>query len=512
MLNRTAVIIIHGIGEQIPMATLTGFIDAVWTHDPTLVSKRKPDPNTGGPRSANASWSKPDARNRSFELQVVTTESDKHDRRYDFFEYYWAHRVTGTTWEQVRAWLFGLMLRNPFTNVPRGVLPAWLLMWLAFILFFYMSLVAGMATAKELIDASGAHSGPVRATLVLAGWIQTWEKWQIALVWGAASLAIAFFLKVMVEVAGDVVRYVQATPKNIAIRQSIRENGVQLLETLMGIDEHGQTIPSTYDRIIVVGHSLGTIVGYDILTQAFGRHNKRVDAKALPTASQNKRAQMEVMLRDALAPNPQPFSIEAFQQLQHECREELNALGNPWIVSDFITLGSPLTHAEFLLAEDRAALEVAKQKRILPTCPPTLEYDRKTKSLHFTYRSREVHGVGDPIKLDAPRVPHHAALFAYTRWTNIYSPLKLLLIGDIVSGPLSRVFGLAGEDGSPVCGIRDVEVLPCTKNDGTKPDRKWRFLTHLKYWNEKVALTEKADVVPFHIKALRDALALGRKP
>ena len=148
MAKRTAIVIIHGIGEQIPMSTLTGFIDAVWTYDETLVDRGKPDPNTGRVRSLNASWSKPDERNRSFELQLVTTETDKNGRRCDFFEYYWAHRVTGTTWEHVRAWMFGLMLRNPFTNVPRGVLPAWLVMWLLLLVFVYGSVVAGIAASE----------------------------------------------------------------------------------------------------------------------------------------------------------------------------------------------------------------------------------------------------------------------------------------------------------------------------------------------------------------------------
>ena len=508
MAKRTAIVIIHGIGEQIPMSTLTGFIDAVWTYDETLVDRGKPDPNTGRVRSLNASWSKPDERNRSFELQLVTTETGKNGKRCDFFEYYWAHRVTGTTWEQVRAWLFGLMLRNPFTNVPPRVLPAWLMMWLMLFAVLYASLVAGIAASEGAIDPATAGFWPAHATLALAAWLEQWPNWLIATVWGAISLASAFLLKIMVDVAGDVVRYVEARPANIAIRQSIREHGVQLLETLMGFDEHGNAMPTPYDRIVMVGHSLGTIVAYDILTHAFGRHNHRIDPKKLSGFKQPKRERMEAMVRDGLASGAGDFALDEFRVLQDECREELNALGNPWIVSDFVSLGSPLTHAEFLLAANRPALEVAKQKRILPTCPPTLEYDRSTQLLHFTYRSREAREEGDSSDPAAPRVPHHAALFAYTKWTNIYSPLRLLLIGDIVSGPLRRVLGLQREDNKPICGIRDVAVLP--SGEGTSADRKWRLLTHLKYWDRSVSQTANAEVVPSHIRALRQALDLAR--
>lgn len=507
MAKRTAIVIIHGIGEQVPMATLNSFIDAAWTYDDGLVDAGKPDPNTGGAHSVNRSWSKPDARNRSFELQLITTESDKNDRRHDFFEYYWAHRVSGTTWDQVRTWFFGLMFRNPFTRVPRAVLPAWATMWALFLVFLYASLIAGMATAKEALDPSTASFAPVSVTMALAAWVQAWPKWIIALVWGASGLVLSALVKLMVDVAGDVVRYVEASPNNIAIRQSIRENGVQLLESLMGIDEKGEPGRTDYDRIIVVGHSLGTVVAYDILAHAFGRNNIRLDDAKVPGFKQEKRIELEEMVRAAAADPARPFSIEAYRQLQHACREELNAIGNPWIVSDFISLGSPLTHAEFLLARSREELEAAKQKRVLPTCPPTLEHDRSTRLKHFTYRPLAVRGEGSARDKTAPRMPHHAALFAYTRWTNIYSQSRSVLIGDLVSGKLCHAFGLKRDKGPPLCGILDVSVLP----GGSQPqDRKLRFLTHLRYWDKDFARTGGATTVPYHIEVLRKALDLGR--
>ena len=40
-------IIMHGMGEQIPMQTLNALVDAVWTTDQTLVDRNKPAPTTG---------------------------------------------------------------------------------------------------------------------------------------------------------------------------------------------------------------------------------------------------------------------------------------------------------------------------------------------------------------------------------------------------------------------------------------------------------------------------------
>lgn len=42
----------------------------------------------------------------------------------------------------------------------------------------------------------------------------------------------------------------------------------------------------------------------------------------------------------------------------------------PWLVTDLVTLGSPLAHADFLMAASAEAFAKDKQDRILPTCPP----------------------------------------------------------------------------------------------------------------------------------------------
>lgn len=54
--GKTAVIIMHGIGEQVPMDTIKGFVVAVWTTDPSLTRKGKPAPDGGSfQRQNNAS-------------------------------------------------------------------------------------------------------------------------------------------------------------------------------------------------------------------------------------------------------------------------------------------------------------------------------------------------------------------------------------------------------------------------------------------------------------------------
>jgi len=495
---KQAVVVIHGMGEQIPMETLFSFVDAAWTTDESLVDRGKPDPDTGGPRVRNASWSKPDRRTRNFELRVITTETGKNRKRTDFYEYYWAHRMVDTTWAHVQAWLLELMLRNPLTRVPRGLTGVWLLLWA-------MAIVA-LVIAIVQLRPGGDDS----------------RSWLGAMLVAVVTAAIGWLSGLLVRYFGDVARYVKAKPANVARRQEIRESGVQLLETLMGVTPGGRRGRSDYDRIVVVGHSLGSIVAYDILSHAFARINDIAEKPDRLPRDQPARVRLEAAIRRAAglraaamptapegsasaapAAEDEPWSLEAFQAMQAQAREELNGSGNPWIVSDFVTLGSPLTHAEFLLARDRAHISEAKLQRQLPSCPPTLEFDRSTGLHHFTYRPDSVRRIGDPHDPEAPRIPHHAALFAYTRWSNIHSPHRFIAWGDIISGPLAALFGLEAKAGT-VRGIRDAAVLPRLDDSGRAVDRR-PFFTHTRYWRKD----STAAPLPHHIAELRKVLRLG---
>ncbi|MEW8268619.1 MAG: hypothetical protein AB2731_20955 [Candidatus Thiodiazotropha sp.] len=78
------------------------------------------------------------------------------------------------------------------------------------------------------------------------------------------TIAISFLGFLMKEVVGDAARYLRPAAQNIQRRQEIRTAGVDLLKNL---HDRG------YDRIIIVGHSLGSVIGYDILTYAFQAYN-----------------------------------------------------------------------------------------------------------------------------------------------------------------------------------------------------------------------------------------------
>jgi hypothetical protein len=242
---KQAVIVIHGMGEQRPMDTLRGFVRTVWELDPKITANGLPNPAEV--------WSRPDMRTGSLELRRITTRQSiptvtfPDGVRSDFYELYWADLSGGSNWGQVRDWIFGLLLRNPFTRVPGDVFLAWILLWMLVLAVVLFSL-ATVLPEKASIAGHQLWSYPPLA------WLAGWEAWQLAAVAAFFAFVANWFV---VPYFGRVVRYTRATPENIAARKNIRERGLALISELHKED---------YSRIVVVGHSLGSILAYDILS------------------------------------------------------------------------------------------------------------------------------------------------------------------------------------------------------------------------------------------------------
>lgn len=426
---KTAVVMIHGIGEQWPMDTLRNFVDAAWTEDPTL-----------RPPGEHQIYSKPDTITGNFELRRITTRPwvAPDRRRADFVEFYWAHLMQDNSLGAVLGWLKRLLFRSP-ARVPKRLFWGW---FVGLILFVCAGILAALSRLQP-----------------------DWLPFAVpAFVWSAIALAGAAFSALWLRpAAGDAARYLSPAPGNVGARQAIREAGVDLLQKLQAAGE--------YDRIIVVGHSLGTVIGYDVLNHAWGR----VDPKAMFDAHRENDALMASLTaleKAAVKLNKSAAGADlvAWRTAQRAYCAELakarDAAGRPlWLVSDFVTLGSPLCNADVLLARDADELSERALLRELPTNPPTFERAGKAP---FTY----------PSASDV-RIPHHGAVFAPVVWTNIYFPNILGVIGDFISGVIVPRFGL---------GIRNVRI---------PIGRPW--FRHLSYWTNP-----KGDMPA--IRALRRAL------
>ena len=421
---KQAVVLIHGVGEQVPMDTLRDFVRAVWRTDTAVHNPYVP----------GQVWSKPDEVSQNYELRRLTTTEGKNGKRTDFFEFYWADLMEATEVKHVAAWAALLLFRSP-ARVPRQLRGLW----------WTIAVLAVVVPLWTLLCSFGViRIPPVWATIL--GVIG-------AVVWLAAS-------KFLIEVAGDAARYLHVAPPNIARRRKIRDAGIELLERLHSSGK--------YDRIVLVGHSLGSVIGYDILRYLWPRYNT---AHAANIRNGSTPAQDRL---EALAASP-GLSVDEYQAGQVAYAAELDQAGNKWLVSDFVTLGCPLAHASFLLARKAAEFEIKKLGRELPSCPPFLETVKGGR--RFSY------------PLDKAWVPHHAAVFGPTRWTNLYFPCRFTLWGDVIGGPVQPAFGP---------GVRDVPV---------ETDIRGGIFSHTVYWT--FPDDTESDEAPDHIAAVRRALQLG---
>ena len=311
-----------------------------------------------------------------------------------------------------------------------------------------------------------------------------WGAWSLTESWSSVTACFMIILYFALNALflqsflGDAARYFRNSPGNVAVRRQIRKEAV---DTLDGLHTSGK-----YDRIIVVAHSLGTVVAYDMLRAYFSRIcNNLPDPAALGP---------EVDDVDGMIIKPEKSS-EQKPRLRRDAREIVRNIASvrpvpggsaavtKWLVTDFVTLGSALTHAYYLMCNGHTYDELLRdfdrrvEEREFPTCPPVrlggdgllLFKNPRTKKREF----------------------HHGALFGLTRWTNLFFPLRQLFWGDAIGGQLAPIFG---------SHIEDIQVS--THN----PPRD-AFFTHTAYWSLKWPGGHKAP----QIQALQAAINLEDK-
>ncbi|MFM5950646.1 MAG: hypothetical protein ACKOPM_15690 [Novosphingobium sp.] len=410
---RQAVVLIHGIGEQRPMSTLRGFVATVLSFFADQLG--------GKP----AFYSKPDAYDETFELRRIIAQQPK---RTDFYELYWAHLMPDAHWNRIASWFWLMMLRAP-KNVPLRILPIWLLSWAAMF-------AAAVVILPQLVSWLAGVVDPV-ASRPSVPWI--------------AGALVAALSAIVLSYVGDAAIYFGSSPRNIEARRRIRALGLNLLRQL--------NADPRYDRIIVVGHSLGSVVGYDVINLCWHRlldewrngYLARVNAGQAPLNGTK-----QVMAAEAMAKgNPDDFDLARWEAQTDAVRAEIAANGYDWKIAHFISLGSPLTHADLLMAANRREFSERKEQREFATAPPYLE----NKGFTYYHRFRTANG-----KTKSIRVPHHAAAFSAMRWTNIYFGRPFRWGTDLVGGQVSNLFGQ---------GVRDI----CVHSN------IWMgLLSHIHYW------------------------------
>ncbi|KAF0136826.1 MAG: hypothetical protein FD152_872 [Xanthobacteraceae bacterium] len=592
---RTAVLVFHGIGDQRPMETMLGVVDAVLG-----------EPDEPG---AIGRWIKPYVgKDGFFDLKSVSTKAvGDEGRRYDFFELYWADKMSGTRLVAVLLWLCDLAKRDR-KSLPPDAMWIWYaivgLMTGAMMAAVHLVWVIGLnltATSPGILQQRAmAAAEPVAAAFLAFGlaaaavvWLCLGKGWRAALavllgfallafigywngialltlipvlaglfiflgpraaiggmavvatvalvivLWGpflalvfgirsaTGSLTnvqaafdlvfltvtfkaaapwllgfLALFLALaaifLVPYVGDCARYLRDAPDNIEARNRIRQLGLEVLADLHKRQSGGRP---RYDRIVVVSHSLGTVIAYDVLRAFFV---KQVSSLQLTDKMIQTFKPIDQMPDDALrsttfrlseqdgGPNWAPASGDAAgTALAYQaavrwtfatfCQEQQASFDNglaasPWRISDFVTIGSPLTHAALLMTEDgnRDSLSKKVELREFPVAPPAHSQGETGRVLFGRDGSDD--GRSPDLR---PRL-QHSAMFALTCWTNLYFSQRFVVKGDFIGGPISD------------------RLSPGTVNVPLRTTLLGGYFNHTHYWQrepDRKAATE-------HVRAL----------
>lgn len=529
--KRQAVVVVHGIGEQKPGETLDNILKGLGKADALAGSKLVyvPDRRTG-----------------SRELYRVTTVNPEGDesRRTDFYEFYWADIMAGNTFDDVKAWVSGLLVKR-FGDVPPHVRKPWYWLWaltmvivllavltvftlidgqtydgfvnfgvgligLGLLVWALKALLRSDRTSTEKRVAAALRVGFVALVVIPMFWLGIYEfllghpaTYLAALL----GVVIYFVRRFLIPYVGDVARYTQIKPETVAKRAEVINRGLALLRSLHGMNAqptHGtsddNSVPD-YDRVIVVAHSLGSIIAYDLLRHLWMECGPVRGGVFSAQGMRSLKRLGELMVK--WENGDKPFEIDALRAGQRSVCADLAQTPGAWRVSDFVTIGSPLTHGEFLLGDDRETFQSLIEKGLLPTLPPRL-YDAEGQML-------SAHDAGlNPLVYESDDIlfARHTAAFAATRWTNIYDdPQGGIFKGDVVSGGLRSLFGI---------GISDVDMT-------IRRGGKSRLFTHTSYWlpSARAILAEPPDwiasalgpdVDKHHLDALAAAMDLSEKP
>ncbi|MEM8909452.1 MAG: hypothetical protein AAGD05_16515, partial [Bacteroidota bacterium] len=326
----------------------------------------------------------------------------------------------------------------------------WLFLWVLLLLFLF-GLVSGFGVIPSFLFYGELQKGNLLISAI-------------------SFLAYYVNRHFLIRYLGDAARYFSGSPQHVKMRNDILQEGIDFIKH---ISDSGK-----YERIIIVGHSLGSVIAYDILKYLWADYNtvhgnpEIVNPEPLEA--------LEKLVNDWPETTDEQM-LAAYQKGQEDLWVQQRKHGNPWLITDFITLGSPLAHAPFLLSNSGAEFTIRKSDREFPTCPPILENG------HFHFFNKAKDYLTEKGEKRSIYLLHHAALFGPTRWTNLYFPL------DLIGGPLGPVFGK---------GIKDIEVGLAKKWLGKTP------LSHTRYWDARPfsarssELPENSSTVQL-IKAMR---------
>lgn len=216
---RTAVVLVHGMGEKRPIETLDDFV---------RTALRPP-------------WDY-----HSLPAEITDTYEARRfaSAQADVYEYHWPYLMTADRYAGTVPMTLRLLLRRP-SNVPDALLGIWRRVWTV-VVAILLAIPALFVTGHALnTDVPAWIIGLIISAVVLVFWFGLYRMAAKALVNSTTTSLV------------DVARYLDPSPSSYAARRAIRGGLVDLLRALHD---------GRYSRIVVVCHGVGTYISYDALT------------------------------------------------------------------------------------------------------------------------------------------------------------------------------------------------------------------------------------------------------
>jgi len=246
-LNKTAILVIHGIGEQNPFDTLDSFARGLKEHyreqGIELKMQHFMEPRVS---SSGGVWTE----------SYIRLSPETGENYVDIHEYYWAHLTEEViSFGEIMQWLRKTLegakysfekYKKDFGLSRKGWRNYW---WRLNSIIWHVRIFLWMARLALFITNVLGFALP---------WFGTIRKW--------SEKARGLATPIVVGYIGDIAIYttIDQKSRHFNLRKQIIAEALAMLKAILAQKDGDQ---AAYDRVIVAGHSLGSAIAYDTIAR-----------------------------------------------------------------------------------------------------------------------------------------------------------------------------------------------------------------------------------------------------